>query len=67
MNYLIIGGSKSGKSQISEDIALKLNNDKVIYIATMKPFDKEDEERIKKHIKSREGLDFITIEKQRNL
>ncbi|MBE6071190.1 MAG: adenosylcobinamide kinase/adenosylcobinamide-phosphate guanylyltransferase [Clostridium butyricum] len=67
MNYLIIGGSKSGKSQISEDIALKLNNDKVIYIATMKPFDKEDEERIKKHIKSREGLDFITIEKQKNL
>ncbi len=49
MNYLVIGGSKSGKSNISEQIALELNKDKVIYIATMKPFDIEDEERIKNH------------------
>ena len=47
MNYLIIGGSKSGKSHISEQIALSLNKDKAVYIATMKPFDIEDEERIK--------------------
>lgn len=67
MNYLVIGGSKSGKSNISEQIALDLNKDKVIYIATMKPFDIEDEERIKNHIKAREGLNFITIEKERSL
>ena len=67
MNYLVIGGSKSGKSHISEKIALGLNKDKVIYIATMRPFDKEDEERIKNHIKAREGLNFITIEKEKNL
>lgn len=67
MNYLIIGGSKSGKSEVGEKIALTLNKYKVIYIATMKPYDKEDEERIKKHIKNREGLNFVTIEKQKNL
>lgn len=67
MNYLIIGGSKSGKSHISEQIALSLNKDKAVYIATMKPFDIEDEERIKNHIKAREGLNFITIEKQLSL
>lgn len=67
MNYLIIGGSKSGKSQIGEEIALNLNKDKVIYVATMKPYDEEDKKRIQLHIKNREGLNFITIEKQSNL
>lgn len=67
MNYLIIGGSKSGKSEVGERIALTLNKDKVIYIATMKPYDREDEERIKKHIENRVGLNFITFEIQRNL
>ncbi|HEX9025143.1 MAG TPA: bifunctional adenosylcobinamide kinase/adenosylcobinamide-phosphate guanylyltransferase [Clostridium sp.] len=89
MNYLIIGGSKSGKSEASEKIALTLSGetksmiwcesltqrrsvrqvslDKVIYIATMKPYDKEDEERIKKHIQNRVGLNFTTLEVQRNL
>lgn len=67
MNYLIIGGSKSGKSKVGEKIALTLNKDKVVYIATMKPYDNEDRERIKRHIKNREGLNFNTIEKHRNL
>ncbi len=67
MNYLIIGGSKSGKSGVGEKIALSLKRDKVIYIATMKAYDKEDEERIKKHIENREGLEFITLEWQRNM
>ena len=67
MKYLIIGGSKSGKSEVAEKIALSLNQDKVIYIATMKPYDKEDEERIKKHIENRAGLNFITLEVQQNL
>ena len=67
MNYLIIGGAKSGKSEIGEKTALALNEDKVVYVATMKPYDKEDEKRIKKHIENRKGLNFITIEKHRNL
>jgi len=67
MRYLIIGGAKSGKSEIGEKIALSLNKNKAIYIATMKPYDKEDQERIKKHVENRIGLNFVTLEKQRNL
>ena len=107
MKYLIIGGSKSGKSEIGEKIALSLLSrepksmiwcqslkqtsqiydlrmvaysvstqrrylsrvslGKVVYIATMKAYDKEDEERIQRHIEKREGLNFITLEVQRNL
>ena len=111
MNYLIIGGSKSGKSEIGEKIALSREpkstiwcesltqrthvsrvslrepksmiwcesltqrtnvsrvslKRKVIYIATMKSYDKEDEERIKRHVENRKGLNFTTIEVQRNL
>ena len=106
MKYLIIGGSKSGKSEIGEKIALSLSREpksmiwceslkqtsqiydlrmvaysvstqrrylsrvslgKVVYIATMKAYDKEDEERIQRHIEKREGLNFITLEVQRDL
>ncbi|MBE6086674.1 MAG: adenosylcobinamide kinase/adenosylcobinamide-phosphate guanylyltransferase [Clostridium beijerinckii] len=67
MNYLIIGGSKSGKSEVGERIALTLNRNEVIYIATMNPYDREDEERIEKHKKSREGLNFKTLEVPRDL
>jgi adenosylcobinamide kinase/adenosylcobinamide-phosphate guanylyltransferase len=106
MKYLIIGGSKSGKSEIGEKVALSLSRKpksmiwceslkqtsqtydlmriaysvstqrrsvsrvspgKVVYIATMKAYDKEDEERIQRHIEKREGLNFITLEVQRNL
>ena len=72
MNFLIIGGSKSGKSDISEKISLTLSREsqsikKVIYIATMKPYDNEDKERINKHIKNREGLNFVTLEMEKNL
>lgn len=67
MNYLIVGGSKSGKSDIAERISLELNENKVIYIATMKPYDDEDKKRIEAHIKKRYGHNFITIEKHRNI
>lgn len=67
MKYLIIGGSKSGKSEIGEKISLYLNSEKVIYVATMKPYDNEDKERIKKHIQKRIGLNYETLEVQRNL
>lgn len=67
MNYLIIGGSKSGKSDIAEKISLKLNENRVIYIATMKPYDDEDKKRIEAHIKKRYGHNFITIEKNRDI
>ncbi|OOM60496.1 bifunctional adenosylcobalamin biosynthesis protein CobU [Clostridium beijerinckii] len=64
---MIIGGSKSGKSEVGEKIALTLSRNKVIYIATMNPYDKEDEDRIEIHKKSREGLNFKTLEVTRDL
>lgn len=67
MKYLIVGGSKSGKSDIAERISLELNENKVVYIATMKPYDDEDKKRIEAHIKKRYGRNFITIEKHKNI
>jgi adenosylcobinamide kinase/adenosylcobinamide-phosphate guanylyltransferase len=67
MKYLIIGGSKSGKSEIAEKISLNLDSEKVIYIATMKPYDNEDKERIEKHIQRRQGLNYETLEVERDL
>lgn len=64
MKVLIIGGSKSGKSILGQDIAKELEdtNGKLYYLATMKPYDKEDLNRIANHLKDREGYGFTTIE-----
>ncbi len=69
MNYLILGGSKSGKSMYAQNLAKNLyeNLGNLYYIATMKPFDEEDEERIQNHIKDRIGYGFYTIECHRNI
>ena len=63
MNYLILGGSKSGKSMYGQNLARDIYNGdgKLYYVATMKPCDKEDEERIQNHIKARLGYGFHTI------
>ncbi|WP_244835098.1 bifunctional adenosylcobinamide kinase/adenosylcobinamide-phosphate guanylyltransferase [Clostridium sp. BJN0001] len=67
MKVLIIGSSKSGKSEIAEKISYKLNkNGNLFYLATMKPYDKEDELRIKNHKKNREKYNFKTLEIQRD-
>ena len=68
MLRLVIGGSASGKSEYAEELILSLSGDeKVDYIATMKYFDDEVEERILRHRKRREGSRFVTIEKEKNL
>ena len=69
MNYLILGGSKSGKSMYGQNLARDIYNGdgKLYYVATMKPCDKEDEERIQNHIKARLGYGFHTIECNRNI
>jgi len=65
MNYLISGGAKNGKSHyaqvVARDMAKELNVP-LYYLATMIPHDEEDEERIKRHIREREGWGFDTIE-----
>lgn len=64
MKVLIIGGSKSGKSMLGQDVAKALENirGKLYYLATMKPYDKEDLHRIENHLRDREGYGFTTLE-----
>lgn len=63
MLQLITGGSASGKSAYAESQVLSRGVDKNrIYIATMKPWDEETRQRIKRHQDLRKGKGFTTIE-----
>lgn len=64
MNIFISGGAKNGKSMYAQHLTKKMSEDgrKLYYIATMDPVDEEDEIRIQRHIKDREGWGFETIE-----
>ncbi|MBR6222523.1 MAG: bifunctional adenosylcobinamide kinase/adenosylcobinamide-phosphate guanylyltransferase [Lachnospiraceae bacterium] len=64
---LILGGASSGKSEYAEGCLLALDREIRYYIATMKVHDAEDDKRVKRHIKLREGKDFITIEKTKDI
>ena len=68
MTLFISGGCKNGKSSIAEDCceALAKGGPKY-YIATMIAYDDEDRERIKRHVASRAGKDFITLEQPKDL
>ena len=67
MKILVVGGSKSGKSEIAEEIAKKLaGGKKCIYIATMMPVDDEDIKRIDAHVERR-AADFDTVECGRDI
>ncbi len=67
MTVLITGRAASGKSSFAEDLALKMNDDVIYYLATMKVMDKEGEERVKRHKKMREGKGFVTLERERDI
>lgn len=69
MIVLIIGGSKSGKSMLGQDVAKALENKlgELYYIATMQPYDGEDLKRIANHLEEREGYGFKTIEEPLNM
>ncbi|MBO6240804.1 MAG: bifunctional adenosylcobinamide kinase/adenosylcobinamide-phosphate guanylyltransferase [Butyrivibrio sp.] len=68
MLVLITGGCKNGKSSKAEKMAYELSKGQnLYYLATMIPSDTEDEERIKKHIGSRQNMPFTTIEKGRDV
>lgn len=62
---LITGGARSGKSVFAESLALRLSNNPV-YLATARIFDKEFEERVRKHI-SRRGPEWTNIEENKEL
>ncbi len=67
MTVLITGRSASGKSSFAEGLALKMNDDVVYYLATMKVMDREGEARVERHKKMREGKGFVTVERERDI
>lgn len=69
MMILVYGGSGSGKSAFAEKRITELNESGVplYYLATMQAYDAEDEERIKRHRKQRDGKGFTTIEQPRDI
>lgn len=68
MTILFSGGCKNGKSSLAEDCAVALaGSAPLYYIATMIPHDEEDRLRIRRHIASRDGKGFITLEQGTDL
>lgn len=69
MRIFITGGCKNGKSTLAQELAVrqKKGDRPLYYIATMEPVDQEDRLRIKRHIKDREGLGFLTLEQPRQI
>lgn len=64
MTILVVGTPNSGKSKKAEELSVNLSKGgKKYYIATMIPFGKEGEERVKRHLARRDGKGFTTIEK----
>lgn len=66
MLVLVIGGSGSGKSEFSENLAKKIGKE-IYYIATMFPYGKSAIERIERHKKLRAGKNFNVIEQYRDI
>lgn len=63
MIALLTGGCKQGKSTHAETLALALaNGGRAVYLATMKPCDQEDRDRIARHVAGRAGKGFVTVE-----
>ena len=68
MKVFISGGCKNGKSSFAQELAVQLSGSgKRYYVATMIPCDEEDRQRIRRHIKDREGLGFDTLEIGRDI
>ena len=66
MKIFLSGGCKSGKSHYAQRLAQAQKparqTDPLYYVATMKPVDVEDTQRIDKHRQERDGWGFATIE-----
>ena len=70
MNVFISGGCKNGKSMYAQSIAKEMaekEGRELYYVATMIPVDDEDEARIRKHLKERDGWGFTTLEQGRDI
>lgn len=67
MIILISGGAKNGKSDFAQELAVKLSKGRHYYVATMIPADSEDHARIRRHLQSRAGMGFETVECGRDI
>ena len=68
MKIFFSGGCKNGKSTLAERCVKALAGDgPLYYIATMIPHDLEDEARIRRHVESRAGMGFTTLEQGLNV
>lgn len=66
MFTLVIGGSASGKSEYAEGHVLTLPGRR-IYLATMRPWDRECQDRIARHRRLRRNRGFETVERYTDL
>lgn len=63
MLIYLTGGAKNGKTELGQELAIRLSGDDPrYYVAAMIPCDDEDRQRIARHRKEREGLSFVTLE-----
>lgn len=68
MKILLIGGSKSGKTMMAQELCKKLSaGGPMTYWATMEPTDEEDLHHIELHRQERAGWGFATVECGSNL
>lgn len=65
MNIFISGGCKNGKSYYAQHLAKRQaeGGRPLYYLATMEPVDEEDQARILRHRREREGWGFTTLER----
>ena len=62
MKIFISGGCKNGKSYYAQRLAKAQQTGPLYYVATMKPADSEDDDRIIRHKEERGGWGFTTVE-----
>ena len=68
MTVFLSGGAKNGKSYHAQRISKALSRGAPLYyIATMIPHDSEDNARIARHLREREGWGFETLELGSNI
>jgi len=67
MRIFISGGCKNGKSTFAQTLTKRQQTGSLYYIATMAASDHEDDERIIRHQREREGWGFVTVEQPRNI
>lgn len=68
MLIMVTGVSGSGKSEYAERLVCRLaGNEKKYYIATMRPYGTEGQERIQRHHKLRAGRGFTTLEQYQHV